>query len=122
MTINELANVQRANIDNITGEEISHSEKWGRVVNALGYEAVKHCIPFTLEQVKNALRTDKHMNNLAIRIWDSAAGFTGCQTGRAMLMPSPFTGILRKAGVKSFSPSDCVCILKEAARMWAEEA
>lgn len=119
MTINELANVTRCNIDNETGIEISHDEKWGRVVNALGFEAVKSCIPFSLEDVQKALKTDKHMNNLPMKKWDNAGGFHFDHAGaRPVQIPTKLTGILRNAGITSFSPSDTVCILKCAARMW----
>lgn len=120
MTINELANVHRANIDNVTNEEISHREKWGRVINALGYEEVKCCVPFTLAEIKEALPKDKHLNNLPLPTWDRAGGWQ-CERGGAYRIPSALTPVLRNAGVTSYSPSDCVCILKETARLWAEE-
>lgn len=124
MTINELTNVHHANIDKATGEELTHSEQWGRVINALGYEDVKRCIPFTLSEIKNALQHDEYLNNLSMSTWDAAGGWRAHTTRNGQTYyqtASPLTGLLRKAGVTSFSPSDSVCILKEAARLWAEE-
>lgn len=119
MTINDLANVHYCNIDNATGKEISHREKYRRVISALGYENVKKCIPFSLDEIKEALPKDKHLNNLSMKKWDSAAGFI-CEYGKAIFIGSPLIYLYHKNGVNAFSPSDGVCILKEAARLWVE--
>jgi hypothetical protein len=123
MTINELANVHMGDVDNTTGERISHREKWQRVVNALGYEEVKERIPYTLEQIKKALPRDEYLNNLPMKAWDNSSGVwvNDMRGTRGILHGAPLLAIYRKAGVTSFSQSDGVCILKEAARMWAEE-
>ena len=122
MTINELANVHMGDVDNTTGERIGHREKWQRVVNALGYKEVKACIPYTLEQIKKALPHDEYLNNLPMKAWDNSSGVwvDDMRGTRGTLHGAPLLAIYRKAGVTSFSQSDGVCILKEAARMWAE--
>jgi hypothetical protein len=123
MNINELAGVHMGDVDNVTNEKIGHRAKWQRVVNALGYEDVKKCIPYTLEQIKKALPKDEHMNNLPIKKWDNASGVwvNNMSGAHSILYGAPLLALYRKAGVTSFSQSDGVCILKEAARMWAEE-
>lgn len=124
MNINDLANVHFADVDNDTGERIGHQEKYQRVISKLGYEAVKHCIPYTLDEIKEALPKDEHLNNLSMGMWDRAAGFntiTERNSQRFIPNGSALTNLYRRAGVTSWSPADGVCILKEAARMWAEE-
>lgn len=123
MTINDLANVRNADVDNTTGKRISHSEKYQRIIKALGYEDVKKCIPYTIDQIKKALPQDKHLNNLPIKEWDVASGVyvSNSPGARPIITGSPLTVLYRKAGVTSFSQSNGVSILKEAARMWAAE-
>lgn len=122
MTINDLANVVRCNVDKDTQLELSHDEKWSRVVNALGYDAVKACIPFDYNEISEAIKDDKHLNNLDLRRWDSAGGFYFPSPGsKPQQISSALTKLLRKAGVTNFSPSDSVCILKCAARMWVQD-
>lgn len=103
-----------------TGKEWTHSEKYQAIVNALGYEAIKECIPFTLDQIKEAIKTDEHLNNLPLKKWDLASGFI-MDGANCKLVGSKLTDLYRKIGVNSFSNSDGVCILKECARMWANE-
>ena len=124
MNINELAGVHNANIDNVTGKEISHEEKYQRVISKLGYEELKHCVPFTLEQIQKALPLDKHLNNLALIKWDAVSGvWVDNQSGRRGVQEyAHIVKIYKRAGVTSFSQSDGVCILKETARLWAKEA
>jgi hypothetical protein len=124
MTINELANVHMGDVDNATNEKIGHSAKYRRVIAKLGYEEVKKCIPYTLDEIKAALPKDRWLNNLPMVKWDRASGFYSTISGGSQhwhQINAPLVNLYRKAGVNSFSPSDGVCILKEAARMWAEE-
>lgn len=89
-------------------------------INYLGYENVKKCIPFTLAEIKNALPKDEYLNNLPISKWDKAAGFI--QSGsNCNFIGSPLTNLYRQKGVNAFSCAQGVSILKECARMWAEE-
>lgn len=97
-----------------------HQEQYQFLINFLGYEEVKQCIPYTLAEIKNALPKDKYLNNLPIRQWDLAAGFD-VQGSTCNLIGSRLTALYRKNGINAFSCSDGVCILKECARMWVNE-
>ncbi len=126
-TLYALANIEANGTmrDLTTGLEISHEEKYTRIVNALGYEKVKRCIPFTLKEIKKALPKDEHLNNLPIKKWDNASGiyipYGQTSSSAIQFIETPFSKVYRDAGVTSYSQSDGVCILKQCARMWAEE-
>lgn len=97
-----------------------HTEKLQFLVNYLGYEQVKKCIPFTIAQIKNALVKDKYLNNLPLKEWDRAAGLISVG-GKIQRVPSMLVNLYRQNGITAYSQADGVCILKECARMWASE-
>lgn len=101
-------------------EDATYEEKYRAIVNGLGYEDVRRCIPFSLEEIQNALAQDPYLNNLPLQEWDWASGFA---KRRADVVPvgSPLVNLYHKAGVTAFSNSEGVCILKECARMWVEK-
>lgn len=95
---------------------LEHKEKYARIIEALGYEEVKKCIPYTLDQLVESYRTDKAFNNLRLEIWDTAAGFVN-----GKYIGSYLTSLYKKIRVTEFSNAIGVCILKECAKMWVEE-
>lgn len=103
MTINEVIGIK-------SSVDISHEEKYARLINAVGgLDAVIPLIPYSLTRIKNALENhDEHLNTLPLRAWDSSA-----DTYVKDLM-------YRKAHITYSSLSERVCLLKEAARQWAE--
>lgn len=120
MTFNELCGVRSGNIDVETGVEITHSEKYQRAIRALGgLEAVVPFIPFSKYAIVRALRDgDEHLNSLPLSAWDRAAGFVG--VGKYFrCVQGALWGLYAKRGVTSASCADGVCLLKEAARLWA---
>ena len=120
MTFNELCGVRSGNIDRATGAEITHSEKYQRAIRALGgLEAVVPFIPFSKYAIVRALRDgDEHLNSLPLSAWDSAAGFVGVGE-HFRCVRGALWGLYAKHGVTSASCSEGVCLLKEAAHMWA---
>lgn len=108
MTLEQAINIHKCDIDITTGERLTHSEIYTRAINLLGgLDKVIPLVPFTLEQIKTALANhDEYLNTLPLRTWDFAS-----QSVRGRLV---------RVGVTIFSLSQCVCILKEAARQWAE--
>lgn len=119
-SFSEAINIRNANIDTITGEKISHNEIYARAINLLGgLDAVIPYIPFTLEQIQKALKTDEHLNNLPMRKWDLASGFM-CRGSDVRHVGGGVWVLYRKAGINAASCSQGVCLLKEAARQWAE--
>lgn len=99
--------------------DIPHNEKYEMIVNSIGYDDVKKCIPFSLNTLKKAYAKDENFNNLPLREWDLAAGFITGMQGRCTLIRSRLTNLYwEKCKVNTFSCSDGVCILKCCARMW----
>lgn len=111
------------NRDLSTGVELSHQEIYGRMIELLGgVETVWKCVPFTLGEIRHALCSDQHLNNLPMRQWDAAAGFVEyvnmkSKTKEMRRIRSPLQILLQKAGVTCYSPAECVCVLKECARL-----
>ncbi len=108
-TFSEAINIQCADIDRTTGEKIAHEEIYTRAINLLGgLDAVIPYIPFKLEAIQDALEHhDKHLNTLPLTTWDYAS--------------KRVKGLCyRKAGINYMSQAEGVCLLKEAARQWAE--
>ena len=120
MTFSEAINIKNANIDTTTGETISHEEIYTRAINLLGgLDAVIPHIPFSLEAIQKALKTDKYLNNLSLSEWDYASGFVSGRQGSMIFVGSRLWDLYRKAGITAASCSQGVCLLKEAARQWA---
>lgn len=119
MNFNEALNIP----EELEFQEGGFRKKYQMIIKALGYENVKQCIPFTIEQLKKSYREDEHFNNLSLGKWDMAAGFnTGRHGEICVLVRSRLTYLyLEKCKVNAFSCSTGVCILKECARMWVEE-
>ena len=103
MTINEAIDIKSVS-------EVSHEEKYTRLINAVGgLDAVIPCIPFSLIHIKQALENhDEHLNTLPLKTWDFSAD--------AYVKDLMY----RKARITCSSLSERVCLLKEAARQWAE--
>ena len=108
-SFDEAINIRCADIDMTTDKRISHSEKYTRAINLLGgLDAVIPIIPFSLSQIQDALKhNDEHLNTLPLKRWDNR-------------VPSVKALCHRKAGINYMSVSEGVCVLKEAARQWAE--
>ena len=97
-----------------------HKEKMQFLINYLGYEDVKKCIPFSIAKIKKGIKKDEHLNNLPLKEWDKAAGLISIG-GYVHRVPSQLVNLYRQHGINAFSQADGVCILKECARMWADE-
>ena len=127
MTLREAIGVHRCDIDIKTGEKLEHSEIYGRAIDLLGgLDMVAQYIPFSVETIREALKTDPHLNNTPMRLWDLAAGFQCGVFGNAYRRHyecRPTGGglwyLYRAHGVTGVSCAEGVCILKEAARRLA---
>lgn len=106
MTFNEKLNLSR---------DLSHEEKYGRIIDALGFENVKKCLPFTEDEIRKAYAEDKHLNTLPLKKWSLAAGFE-TNGSDVKHVGSPLTFLYSAIGVNAYSCSEGVCILKECAR------
>ena len=50
--------------DFLGNKEIEHHEKYQTIINALGYEEVKKCVPFSLDKIEKSMKEDIYLNNL----------------------------------------------------------
>jgi hypothetical protein len=90
------------------GTVLSHEEVFTTVVNAIGLDVCKKYIPATKQEIETALENgDYHLNTIPLVKWDA----------RHSLLASEF----RRIGINTFSLSDTVCTLKQAARLWAAQ-
>lgn len=117
MTFEQALNIPK----DLKFQEGGHEKYYRLIIEALGYEDVKKCIPFSVGELKKAYRTDKVFNNLPIRNWDYAAGFI-VRGSRCDYIGSSLTRLYKeKCKVDTFSCTTGVCILKECAKMVVEE-
>lgn len=119
MTINEFCGVNSL-YERPDGTKITHTEMYTMIVNKVGLDNCKSFIPATKEQIIEALKTDEYLNNIPVAKWDSAAGYI-CQGANVVKLPYGFRNVMVSKGFNVLSLSQCVCTLKQAARMWAEE-
>lgn len=106
MTFSEAINVKNANIDKATGITLTHSEVYSRAIAVCGgLPAVIPYIPYSLEEIKNALEHhDIPLNTLPLKGWDFAA--------------NRIRDLCARKQIHYMSLSQGVCLLKEAARQW----
>lgn len=104
--------------NDVCKRDYSDQDYWKKIVNMIGYEEVKQCIPFSLEELKKS--KDEHFNDLSICKWNRAAGYI-TNGANCIRIESRLTDLYRKIGVNCYSCSEGVCILKECARMWPDE-
>jgi hypothetical protein len=90
------------------GTVLSHEEVFSTVVNAIGLDVCKKYVPATKQEVETALENgDYHLNSIPLIKWDARHSHLASE--------------LLRIGINTFSRSDTVCILKQAARMWAAQ-
>ena len=123
MTFSEFIGIKCVDLDIETGEKMEHRAIYQRAVERFGgLKAIKPLIPFSLEQIKKALESgDEYLNTLPTREWDSASGFYCKGANCTPQFRKPIWNLYWRHGVTSASNAQGVCLLKEAARMWAEE-
>ena len=106
--------------------DFTHEEYFDMVIDALGYDEVKRCVPFDLETLKTKIKRDRHLNNTPMRTWDYASGFVVYvdRWGAEQVEPcdSPLRTLLKKHKVNCYSNSEGVCILKNCARRMVMES
>lgn len=104
-------------------KNVSFDEKYATIVNKLGFEQVKRFIPFSESEIRKAYTKDKHFNNLPLKEWDKASGFSVIYDKQArnnrVLADKYGLRTLFPQGV-TYSLAECVCILKYCAQVWAE--
>lgn len=120
MTLSEFMGIKNADIDIETGKRMDHRSIYRRCIQRLGgLNVVKPYIPFSLNQIKDALQEDECLNSLSMEKWDRASGFC-CRNADCIFIGTGIVHLYKKYGITSFSNAQGVCILKEAARELVE--
>ena len=120
MTLKEAVGV-RVDVDVKTGQKLSHSEVYGRIIDFLGgLEAVAPYIPFDIPYLREKLKRDPWFNNTDMSRWDTAAGFRYCRSD-CFATGGGLWALYRSHGINCASCSDGVSLLKEAARRLCEQ-
>lgn len=128
MTLKEFANVDSFYRDKTTGKEIEWHEYMGRVIKKLGIENIRPYIPYDIKFLKEYFdKGDVYFNTTDINTWDMAGGYEPYVSLKSQTMEyrhrqSGLSNLLYHNGITCYSPSDTVCILKEAARILCKEA
>lgn len=124
MTIKKLFGLNAVLVDE-TGREWSHRELYGAVVERIGLDRLIPLLPYDLDTLKEKLPQDQHFNNTSVAKWDSAGGWYNLDrysNGATLIhrQNAPLPHMLHQLGLTTWSCSDCVSILKEAARLACE--
>lgn len=120
MTLKEAVGV-RVDVDVKTGQRLTHSEVYGRIIDYLGgLKAVAPYIPFEIPYLREKLKRDPWLNNTDMSKWDAAAGFR-CSRSDCFASGGGLWALYRSHGINSASCSDGVSLLKEAACRLCEQ-
>ena len=98
---------------------VKHSQKYGAVVDLIGKDRIARLIPLSPQELSEAFKKDKNLNNIPLKKWDAIAGVH--PSGLHYTISGELPMLLAMNGITSFSPSDLVCILKECARQVVAE-
>ena len=94
------------------------------IVNALGYEDVKHCIPIGLNRLILAAHIDPSLDIIPKITWEYPAGFSDYNTpGKYTFISSDLTNLYeKKLNVTDFTCQESVSIIKTCAKMMVRDA
>lgn len=124
MTLNQFVGVNQNMTDMESGEVLNWKEYMSRVVNKIGLEELRRFLPYDLSKIKEAYEKDKNLNNTSMEEWHRASGFwKKIGVGQKLEYIDLHCGLkeyLPKIGVDTFCVGECVCILKETARILCE--
>lgn len=125
MNLKEFAHIDSLYRDLDTGHEIPWKDYMRRVIGKLGLENIKPYLPFGLDYLKEKLKDDVNLNNTNIRSWDFASGFIPHINRKTKVLEyerahGGIGYLFVRNGITCYSVSDCVSVLKEAARMLVE--
>jgi hypothetical protein len=103
MTIREYLGLDSYDKDK-EGKEMTHEDKYIKLVTSMGYEEVKKCLPTPHTRIIEALdHGDEYLNSIGIGTWDSCA--------------QRLDSLYRKLGITCISLAERVCTLKRCAHM-----
>ena len=89
-------------------------------IEQLGLANLAHLIPFPPDEIVVALNNgDTHLNTLPISEWDRASGFIFTRTDddeQVQRFDTGLTYLLKRHNIDAYSCSQCVSLLKRAAK------
>lgn len=114
------------NRDDYMAGKVDHQTFYLAVCDAIGRETIEKIVRhgFTVAEIREALRTDEHLNNLALVRWDRlhpSVMQAVKENGREVMAVSWSAKSPLTTGYICWSLSDSVCTLKAAARRMAQE-
>lgn len=116
MTIGELINITDSQRLYMEWEKY-----YDKAIDALGYEAVKRCVPFKFEELRSMYKRD-HNFNIKQKIWQNASGLAFSNaTGRCYFIDAPLRDLFHNKGVTIWSQSEGVSILKRCAERMVQD-
>lgn len=104
--------------------ETDHDLFWRTVIEKLGgTDTLRDFVPFSIKTLKAAYAEDKFFNTAKtpLRRWELACGWEEGWQGKMIRIGAPLQTFLLVKGIRQYSPSDCVCLLKQAAKQMMEE-
>lgn len=119
MTLKEFANVDSLYRDFDSGRELKYHEYMNRIITHLGIENIKPYIPYSIDFLKVKFEDDHNFNNTKMIAWERAAGFISHKAD-VTYIGGGITNLFFENGINTFSLSDGVSVLKNAARMLCE--
>jgi len=95
-------------------------DNYDAAIATLGLANLAHLIPFSPTEITQALESgDTHLNTLPIADWDRASGFIFTRTDddeQVQRINTGLTYLLKKHNIDAYSCSQCVSLLKRAAK------
>ena len=114
----------------VTGKNIEWygdaKDFYSTIIKSIGIDKVAQHVPFPMDVLVKAYKQNKYFNTEAtpLRMWDTATGMRreSCSsTAPYIISGTGLTYLLRKEKITCYSLSDCVCLLKECARIMVEQ-
>lgn len=120
MSLKEAVGVNNYNIDLKTGEKLTHSEVYDRIIEFLGgLDAIAPYIPFAIEELREKVKEDPNLNNTRLAVWDKVAEHSA-KVLDSLQHHKSIWSLYRRYGISFASTADGVSLLKEAARRLVE--
>lgn len=114
----------------VTGKNIewhgNAEDFYSTIVQTIGVAKVAQHVPFPMDVLVKAYKRDKSFNTVAtpLKMWDTATGMykESCSsTAPYIVSGTGLTYLLRKEKITHYSLAECVCLLKECARIIVEQ-
>lgn len=105
-------------------KDIDRDTYLNAVLDKLGLENLKPLLPADLDTIREKQKEDEHLNNIPLRKWDAACGYTETHTQPPQYLIDrnhPFQKLLYQNFKQTLCVGSSVCILKYAAKKLTEE-